>query len=125
MIMNSFLDLEATKSAMDLVEEIYRITKTFPREELFGLVSQMRRASTSIVANIAEGFGRYTYLDKARHYTIARGECSEVSAFLHITIRVKLLSSDDAATALSLAEQTGKLLSGLIASSRNRHHSSS
>lgn len=118
MRMKSFLDLEATKTALDLVEEVYRITKHLPKEEMFGISSQLKRASASVVANIAEGFGRYSYADKARHYTIARGECSEVVAFLYVVIRVKLLPSVEVQRALSLAESAGKLLSGLIASCR-------
>ncbi len=118
--MKTFLDLEAAKSAMDLVEEVYRLTQKLPKEELYGIASQLKRAAASIVANIAEGFGRYSYADKARHYVIARGECTEVTAFFHITIRVKLLSENDVRHAFQLADQTGRLLSGLIAASRRR-----
>ena len=59
--MKSYTDLEAWKVALDLVVEIYRITKKLPKEERYGLTSQLRRSSTSILANIAEGFGRFTY----------------------------------------------------------------
>ena len=54
----------------------------------------MRRAANSIAANIAEGFGRYTYADKANKYVIARGECTEVDTFLRIAVRLKLCSHD-------------------------------
>jgi len=118
--MESFLDLEATKVAMELTEEIYRLARELPKEEMFGLASQLKRAATSIVANTAEGFGRYSYRDKARHYVIARGECSEVTAFLHIATRVKLLTDENVKRAHELANRTGRLLSGLIASSRER-----
>lgn len=118
--MDSFLDLEATKMAMALVEEIYRLARELPKEEMFGLASQLKRAATSSVANIAEGFGRFSYRDKARHYVIARGECSEVTAFLHIAARVKLLTDEKVEHAHVLANHTGRLLSGLIASSRER-----
>lgn len=119
-IMKSFLDLEAAKSAMELVEEVYRLTRMLPKEETYGIASQLKRAATSIVANIAEGFGRYTFPDKARHYLIARGECSEVTAYVLITVRVKLLTSKNTQHALELADRTGRLLSGLIASCKER-----
>jgi len=101
---------------MELVDEIYLLTVDFPKSELFGLSSQIKRASTSIVANIAEGFGRYTFADKAHKYVIARGECTEVEAFLHIAVRVKILTEAKAHKAMALSNRTGKLLSGLIQS---------
>ncbi|MDD5751825.1 MAG: four helix bundle protein [Candidatus Peribacteraceae bacterium] len=118
--MDDFMDLKAAQVAMDLVEEIYRLCRKLPKEETYGLVSQLKRASTSIVANIAEGFGRYTYLDKAHHFTIARGECAEARAHLLIAVRVRMLSSEEIQMSLSLVCQTGRLLSGLIFSSRKR-----
>ncbi|OGJ56457.1 hypothetical protein A3D88_03715 [Candidatus Peribacteria bacterium RIFCSPHIGHO2_02_FULL_52_16] len=117
--MKSFEDLDAWKVAMDLVEEIYAITRTFPKEEVFGLTSQVRRASTSIVANIAEGFCRHTYADKANRYVIARGESGEVKTYLLVALRLKIVPSDQLKRAFELVERTGKLLSGLIKSTRN------
>lgn len=105
---------------MNLAEEIYNLCKNLPKEELYGLTSQLKRASASIVANIAEGFGRYSYRDKAHHYVISRGECSEVIAFLYLTVRVHLLREVEIRNALTLAVQTRRLLSGLISSSRQR-----
>jgi len=119
-VMESFLDLEAAQSALELVEEIYVLCTKLPKEELYGLSSQLKNASTSIVANIAEGFGRYTYKDKASRYVIARGECTEVVAHLVVAVRVKMLSQEDTARAHALADKTGRLLSGLISSSRAR-----
>ena len=78
--MDSYTDLDAWKVGMDLVDEVYEITKKFPPTETYGMTAQMRKSSASILANIAEGFGRYTYPDKANKYTIARGECSETEA---------------------------------------------
>lgn len=118
--MDSYKDLKAWQTAMDLVEEIYLLTRTFPKEEMYGLTSQLRRASSSIVANIAEGFGRYTYADKAYKYVISRGECTEVEAFLLIAIRVKIITKENASHALDLSQETGRLLSGLIKSCYKR-----
>ncbi|MBU0457977.1 four helix bundle protein [Patescibacteria group bacterium] len=114
--MKTFEDLEAWKVAMNLVEEIYAITKEFPKSELYGLTSQLRRASTSITGNIAEGFGRYTYPDKANKFVISRGECSEIRSHLIASILVKITTFERCKKAFELADRTGRLLSGLIKS---------
>lgn len=118
--MKSYTDLEAWKVALELVVEIHRLTKKFPKEELYGLTSQIRRSSTSVLANIAEGFGRFTYPDKANKYTIARGECSETEAFLFTTIALTFITNQDAEKALRLVERERKLLSGLITACKKR-----
>ena len=105
---------------MDLVEEVYRLTQKLPKEETYGLVSQLRRAAVSVVANIAEGFGRYTYADKAHKYRISRGEATEIDALLHITVRLKMLSQEETQKAFTLVNSTGRLLSGLIKSCEER-----
>jgi four helix bundle protein len=112
--MKTFTDLHAWQSGMRLTKEIYLLTKTFPKSEQYGLVSQLRRASTSIIANIAEGFSRRTSADKAHKYTISRGECSECTALLLIAIEMEYLSQEESKDALSYGEETGKLLTGLI-----------
>ena len=90
------------------------MTVSFPRDELYGLTSQIRRSSTSITANIAEGCGRYTYADKTNKFIIARGECSEVKAFLIISSKLKFIQNDDLKIATEIADKTGRLLSGII-----------
>lgn len=102
------------------MREVYRLTELFPQSEFFGMTKQMRKSCTSVLANIAEGFGRYTYADKANKYTISRGECSETEAFLHIAVDLKYISADEAKQAFPLTERTGKLLSGLISASRDK-----
>lgn len=99
---------------MQLVKDIYRLTAHFPVEERFGLSAQMRRSSTSIIANIAEGFGRRTKDDKAHRYTIARGECSEIHAFLLICVELGFITQDEYQKELDLTESIGKMLTGLI-----------
>ncbi|UPA22239.1 four helix bundle protein [Candidatus Peribacteria bacterium] len=116
--MQSYRDLEAWKNGLDLIEEIYRLTEKFPRTELYEMTSQMRSASTSILANLAEGFGRFTYADKANKYTIARGECTEVEAFLYIAIRIKFAPQEHIQKALQIVERQRRLLSGLIESTK-------
>lgn len=112
--MESFIDLEAWKKGMLLVKEIYRLSKKFPKEEQFGLTSQIRKSATSTLANLAEGFGRASPPDKAHKYTIARGENSETHAFLFIAIELGFITKDDTSHALDLCAEVGRILTGLI-----------
>ncbi|MBI3332245.1 four helix bundle protein [Candidatus Peregrinibacteria bacterium] len=73
-MLTDFTQLDAWKKAMDLAVKIHEVTKSFPKEEIYGVTKQMRRASLSLAANFAEGFGRYTYPDKMHKYVQARGE---------------------------------------------------
>ncbi|MFH0770081.1 MAG: four helix bundle protein [Candidatus Peregrinibacteria bacterium] len=114
-MLKDFTQLEAWKRAMDLAERIHTLTKEFPREEIYGVTSQMRRAALSIAANIAEGFGRYTYADKMHKYVQARGELIELMTFVHYCRRVGYIRIDeDLASLLNDCTTVHKLLNGLI-----------
>jgi four helix bundle protein len=121
--MSSFTELKAWQKGMLLVEAVYEVTKQFPKLEVYGLTSQLKRSSTSILANIAEGHGRYTFADKANKFTIARGECTEVSAFLHIAQRLGFAEEEKLRAALLVSNEVGKILSGLIKSCKIRSNS--
>lgn len=100
---------------MDLAEKIHALTKTFPKDELYGVTSQMRRAALSIAANIAEGFGRYTYPDKMHKYIQARGELTELMTFIHYCKRVCYIQTDaERNELLEDCTTVHKLLNGLI-----------
>ncbi len=118
--MNHFTDLLVWKVGIELLQEIYEITKLLPTEERFGITKQMRKAASSILANLAEGFGRFTYPDKAAKYTISRGECSEEEAFLLIIVALKFVPQARIAKAMDLVLQEKRLLSGLITACRER-----
>lgn len=77
-MIKNFYDLVAWQRGYQLVLDIYKITKDFPKEEMYGIVSQLRRAASSITANIAEGFERYHFKDKTRFYYQSRGSIAEV-----------------------------------------------
>jgi len=77
-----FTDLIAWQKNHQIVLKIYKITKKFPKEETFGLISQIRRASASITANIAEGYGRFHSKDRIRFYLYARGSSTELQNHL-------------------------------------------
>lgn len=116
--MNDFTQLEAWKQSMDLAVKIHEVTKSFPREEVYGVTSQLRRASLSIPANTAEGFGRFTYPDKMHKYVQARGELIEVMTFLHYCERVRYLTLELRDSLLVDCTQIHRLLNGLIAKMR-------
>lgn len=111
-----FYDLEAWQKAYELVLEIYKITKLFPKEELFGMTSQLRRAAASIAANIAEGFARYHYKDKVRFYYQARGSVAEVQTFLLLAKDLKYIDLEICKYLGEKCNEAGKLINGLIRS---------
>jgi four helix bundle protein len=78
----SFADLDVWKRAHQAAIAIYKITKSFPGDERFGLTQQMRKAATSIPANIAEGFGRRQARDKAHFYIVSKGSLEEVRYYM-------------------------------------------
>jgi len=89
---NSFEDLEVWQIGKNIVMEVYQLTTHFPKEESFVLTSQIRRAALSVPANIAEGSGRYHYLDKAKFYLNARGSLYELKSHLLIVQELDYLS---------------------------------
>lgn len=114
----TFTDLNAWKEGHVLVVEVYKITKLFPPEELFGLTSQTRRCAVSITSNIAEGFSRRSYKEKTQFYSMAHGSLTELQNQLLIAKDVNYLRQK---VFKKLAEQTvvvHKLLSGLIKKSK-------
>lgn len=111
-----FEHLEVWQHAHKVVLEVYRVTRAFPADEKFGLVSQMRRAAVSVPANIAEGFNRRGLNDKAHFYNMAQSSLEELRYYL-------LLCRDlgfpiDFPPLSAEAERTGRMLNGLIASLR-------
>ena len=78
MAYKDFTEMPVWQKAFSLLLNIYEVTKTYPTEEKYGLVSDMRRAANSVTNNISEGFGRYERLDKTRFYKISRGSCYEL-----------------------------------------------
>lgn len=115
-----FTDLNAWKEAHSLVLEIYRLTKLFPREELYALIDQLRRAAISIVSNIAEGFSRESYKEKVQFYAVAKGSLTEVQSQLLVARDLAYISQDAYMIVSSRTVVVHKLLSGLIVSSKKR-----
>ncbi len=113
-------DLLAWQRAMDLVEACYRLTARLPRDERFGLSSQLRRAAVSVAANIAEGHGRYRTGEVLWSLSVARGSLMEVDALLRITERLGLVERTAIEPVLELVAEIGRMLSGLRRALRHR-----
>lgn len=106
--------LNAYIAADCLVIEIYKITKAYPRDELFGLTSQMRRAAVSVVANIVEGYSRRTNKEKINFYYISRGSLSEIEYYIDLSLKLSYIRKEEHNNLLKLRSDAGKLLNGLI-----------
>jgi four helix bundle protein len=115
----SFEDLEVWQIGKNIVIGTYQISTHFPGEESFMLASQVRRAALSVPANIAEGFGRYHYLDKAKFYLNARGSLYELKSHLLIAQELGYFSQSQPITNLLVTiDKLGVKLNNLISNSR-------
>ncbi len=114
----SFKDLVAWQKAMDLVVEIYAATERFPKHELYGLTSQIRRAAVSVPSNIAEGQAHFSKIAFRHYLRHAKGSIAELETQLLIAHRLKYLDDAAAARLTKMADDVGRILSGLIASLR-------
>jgi len=110
----SYRDLVAWQKAMDLVTAIYRITASFPREEIYGLTSQMRRAAVSVPSNIAEGQGRHGAAEFRHFLRQASGSLTELETQVMIAERLCYISPEAASEILRNAAEVGKILNGLL-----------
>jgi len=120
---NNFEDLEAWQHAIDLAVLIYTLTKQFPKDELFSLTNQMRRASSSISANLAEGYGRHGYKEKLQFYKIANGSLLEVKSFCYLAQKLNYLSINEFNDIMPRFISTQRLINVLIRSIREKHES--
>jgi four helix bundle protein len=105
---------------MQLAEDVYRLTAKFPPDEKFGLTSQLRRATASIPANIAEGHARSSTKDFLRHLSIAIGSLAEVTTFVELAQRLGFVDSLTANRLLESMQEERRMLRGLQASLRRK-----
>ncbi len=108
-----YRDLIVWQKAMSLAKLCYQVTKVFPKEEVFGLTSQIRRAAASIPANIAEGNGRAHTKEYLNHLSIARGSLAELETHLILSKEVELLKEAECQKCLALADEISRMLSAL------------
>jgi four helix bundle protein len=114
----SYRDLIGWQKSMVLVREIYRATRAFPSEERYGLTSQLRRAAVSVPSNIAEGQARYSRHEFHRFLNNARGSLAEVETQIILANDLGHLAPEDADTLLLKTSELGRILNGLIASTK-------
>jgi four helix bundle protein len=120
MAVQTYRDLEAWQRAMNLVEQCYRTTKQFPREEQFGLTSQLRRAAVSVPSNVAEGSARLTTGAFINHVGIALGSLAEIETYVEIATRLNYISPPVAKALNEMSGAVGRLLNGLLRALRSR-----
>ena len=110
----SYRDLLIWQQSMDLVSETYALTKSWPKEELFGLTSQVRRASVSIPANITEGYGRESRASYQNFLRIAQGSLKEVETLLLVAVRIDIETKERIEPHMRQCESVGKLIRLLV-----------
>jgi len=116
----NFRSLKAWQFADDLVIAVYEATKTFPHDERYGLIQQMRRAAISVAANIAEGATRSSEKEYAQFLSVARGSLAELEYHLHISRRLGYLNEAAYQRLLELHRETARTLHGLLQAIKRR-----
>jgi four helix bundle protein len=112
--MSDYMKLEVWQKSRALARDIYGASGCFPKDDLFGLTQQIRRAAASILSNIAEGAGRGSRRDRRQFMLIARGSAFEVETHLFLAEDLRYVSSEKAAELRQRASQIARMLSGLI-----------
>ena len=110
----TYENLDAWKEATNLAVQIYQITKDFPKEEIFGITSQLRKASVSISSNIAEGAGRRSKKDFKQFVHMASGSLNEVESLLYVSSRLNLIMPNSYKELQETVERLGRLIGGLL-----------
>ena len=114
MKIQSYRELEVWKKSMKVVTEVYRITRSFPREELYALTSQLRRAAISIPSNIAEGWGRNSTKEYMQFLRIARGSLLELETQLTISQNLAYLNTSVLQSMLQITAEVNKMINAMI-----------
>ncbi|MBU2044885.1 MAG: four helix bundle protein [Candidatus Omnitrophica bacterium] len=110
----NFRDLKIWQVGIEIVEDVYRLTKLFPRNEEFGLVTQMQRSSVSIPSNIAEGFGRRHNKEYKQFLYVAIGSCSELETQIEIAFRLKYILENTKDDLLEKINHTTRMIMNLL-----------
>lgn len=117
----SYKDLIVWQKTLELAKEIYALTNKFPREEQFGLVSQMKRAAVSILSNIAEGSGRYYSGEWKQFYSFAYGSVLELEAQLILSRELNFITEENSKRTLELLEEISKMLLAILKNLRTSY----
>jgi four helix bundle protein len=119
-VVRSYRDLTVWKAAVELAVACYDVTAAFPNQEVYGMTSQIRRASVSIAANIAEGHGRESTVSFIQFLRIAQGSLKEMETHLIVSSRVGLVDAENARRLLGQSDEIGKMLRSMIRSLQQR-----
>ncbi len=117
----SYRDLKVWQDAMNLAEGCYLLTRDFPKDEMYGMTSQMRRSAVSVAANIAEGYGRDSTGSYVNFLRTAQGSLKELETHLMLADRVKLAGSESMKPWLDLCDSAGRMLRSLIRNLQSHH----
>lgn len=109
-----YRELIVWQKAMDLTDEVYRLVRSFPKEEQYSLSDQLRRAAVSVPSNIAEGHGRQTGKEFKQFLSVAKGSVFEAETQILIAVRQGYISAEEAQHAFTLCDEVGKMLTALI-----------
>jgi len=121
MPVQSYRELIAWQKAMDFAAEVYRVTRRFPKEELYGVTSQLRRAAISVPSNIAEGQGRQTTGEFRQFLGHARGSLLETETQILLSERLEYLGHETTEGLLKQSAEVGRILNGLLNSLKGSH----
>ncbi len=119
-VVKSFQDLQVWQLAMDLIPDVYNLTQRLPRNELFGLTGQIRRAGVSVAANIAEGQARHHTKEFLHHLSVARGSLAELHTLILAAERLAYVTREEMQGLSEKVSHVRMLLSGLIKSLKTR-----
>ena len=119
---NSFQDLQIWQDARELMVKLYKLTSKFPKEEVYNLTSQIRRASISIMANIAEGHSRSTHLDRIRFLTMSRGSLEEIKSHLAAALSLTYINQSSFHQLDEQLTQLAKRINSFIRSLKEQHN---
>lgn len=121
MYLKSYKELIVWQKSIQLVKEIFILTDELPKSEMYGLISQMRRASVSIPSNIAEGYGRRSAKEYAQFYSVAYGSALELETQLIVCQELKFISPEQLAKVQPLLEEVSKMLNSMLGKMRQNY----
>jgi len=110
----TYRDLEIWKTGIDVVRDIYLLTEKFPKHEIYGIVSQMRRSAISIPSNVAEGFKRYHNKEYKQFLYVTLGSCAELETQITIAKELRYITSDSETMLLDKLDHIGRMISNLL-----------
>lgn len=110
----SYTELIAWQKAMDMAEDVYRATQSFPKDEIYALTQQLHKAAVSVPSNIAEGHARFSPRDFRHFLRQARGSAAEIETQIRLAHRLRYLSDEELRQVLGNVEEVGRILTGLI-----------